>query len=74
MRPSKRTHGHLHGSVTSRPARRPRPLRFDQKGLPVGLQLIGDKFREDVILSAALAFERETAGAFIRTADMGVTL
>ncbi len=50
------------------------PCGFGQKGLPVGMQLIGGKFREDVILSAALAFERETAGAFMRTADMGVTL
>ncbi len=50
------------------------PCGFDQKGLPVGLQLIGDRFREDVILNAARAFERETSNAFIKTADMGVTL
>lgn len=50
------------------------PCGFDQKGLPVGMQLIGDKFREDTILNAALAFERETQSAYMKTADMGVSL
>jgi aspartyl-tRNA(Asn)/glutamyl-tRNA(Gln) amidotransferase subunit A len=50
------------------------PCGFDGKGLPVGLQLIGEKFGEARILNAALAFERETAGAFLKTADMGVVL
>ncbi len=50
------------------------PCGFDATGLPIGMQLIGGKFREDVILNAALAFERDTESAFIKTADMGVTL
>jgi aspartyl-tRNA(Asn)/glutamyl-tRNA(Gln) amidotransferase subunit A len=50
------------------------PCGFDSNGLPVGMQLIGNKFREDIILDAALAFERETASAYMKTADMGVTL
>jgi aspartyl-tRNA(Asn)/glutamyl-tRNA(Gln) amidotransferase subunit A len=50
------------------------PCGFDNKGLPVGLQLIGDKFQEDVILNASLAFERETAGTYLTMADMGVRL
>jgi aspartyl-tRNA(Asn)/glutamyl-tRNA(Gln) amidotransferase subunit A len=50
------------------------PCGFDGKGLPVGMQLIGDKFQEDVILNASLAFERETASSFLKIADMGVKL
>ena len=50
------------------------PCGFDGKELPVGMQLIGNKFREDIILDAALAFERKTAGAYMKRADMGVTL
>ncbi len=50
------------------------PCGFDDMGLPVGLQLIGDKFREDVILNASLAFERETARSYLKAADMGVRL
>jgi aspartyl-tRNA(Asn)/glutamyl-tRNA(Gln) amidotransferase subunit A len=50
------------------------PGGFDGKGLPVGMQLIGDKFQEDVILNASLAFERETASSFLKIADMGVKL
>ncbi|NMA25606.1 MAG: Asp-tRNA(Asn)/Glu-tRNA(Gln) amidotransferase subunit GatA, partial [Clostridiales bacterium] len=50
------------------------PCGFDEKGLPVGLQLIGDKFKEAEILNAALAFERETDRSFLKTAEMGVRL
>jgi aspartyl-tRNA(Asn)/glutamyl-tRNA(Gln) amidotransferase subunit A len=50
------------------------PCGFDADGLPIGLQLIGDNFREAVILNASLAFERETAGSCLKTADMGVRL
>jgi aspartyl-tRNA(Asn)/glutamyl-tRNA(Gln) amidotransferase subunit A len=50
------------------------PCGFDEKGLPIGLQLIGGKFREDIILNTALAFERETSGAFCKDSGMGVTL
>ncbi len=50
------------------------PCGFDSNGLPIGMQLIGGRYREDVILNAALAFERETAGGFYKTSDMGVKL
>jgi aspartyl-tRNA(Asn)/glutamyl-tRNA(Gln) amidotransferase subunit A len=50
------------------------PCGFDGKNLPIGLQLIGGRFREETILNAALAFERETAGAFCKTAEMGVKI
>ncbi|SHH94206.1 aspartyl/glutamyl-tRNA(Asn/Gln) amidotransferase subunit A [Sporobacter termitidis DSM 10068] len=50
------------------------PCGHDGKGLPVGMQLIGDKFSEDVVLNASLAFERETEGSHLKTADMGVLL
>lgn len=33
---------------------------FDAQGLPIGLQLIGPRFREDVILSAAHAYQQVT--------------
>lgn len=50
------------------------PCGFDNKGLPIGLQLIGNKFMEASILNTSLAFERETAGAYLKVADMGVKL
>lgn len=50
------------------------PCGFDAGGLPIGMQLIGRKFAEAEILSAALAFERGTDSAFLKSADMGVKL
>ena len=50
------------------------PCGFDADGLPVGAQLIGRKFREVEILDAALAFENETGGEFVRPAKGGVSL
>jgi len=50
------------------------PCGFDEKGLPIGLQLVGPHFGESEILSAALAFERETAGEFLKSSGMGVKL
>jgi aspartyl-tRNA(Asn)/glutamyl-tRNA(Gln) amidotransferase subunit A len=50
------------------------PCGFDEKGLPIGLQLVGPHFKEDRVLSAALAFERETAGEYLRASGMGVKL
>jgi Asp-tRNA(Asn)/Glu-tRNA(Gln) amidotransferase A subunit family amidase len=32
---------------------------FSQRGLPVGLQIVGPRHREDLVLRAALAFQRE---------------
>ena len=50
------------------------PCGFDGAGLPVGMQIIGDKFEESSILSVALAFETQTAGAFNKTLGMVVEL
>jgi aspartyl-tRNA(Asn)/glutamyl-tRNA(Gln) amidotransferase subunit A len=50
------------------------PCGFDSDGLPIGAQLIGAKRGEKTILSAALAFENETGGAFIKAPTSGVKL
>jgi aspartyl-tRNA(Asn)/glutamyl-tRNA(Gln) amidotransferase subunit A len=50
------------------------PCGFDGKGLPIGMQLIGNKFNEAGILNASLAFERATNEAYLKTAGMGVRL
>jgi len=50
------------------------PCGHDGVGLPIGMQIIGDKFREDVILRVALAFETETNGTFIKQPKIGVTI
>jgi len=42
------------------------PCGFDAEGLPIGLQLMGPRHGERVILSAALAFERETSSFFLK--------
>jgi aspartyl-tRNA(Asn)/glutamyl-tRNA(Gln) amidotransferase subunit A len=36
------------------------PVGFDSQGLPVGLQLLGPRFREDLILQAAHAYQQVT--------------
>ena len=35
------------------------PVGVDSKGLPIGMQLIGDKFQEETILNAAYSIEKE---------------
>ena len=35
------------------------PCGVDSNGMPIGMQLIGNKFQEDVILNAAYTFEQE---------------
>jgi aspartyl-tRNA(Asn)/glutamyl-tRNA(Gln) amidotransferase subunit A len=37
------------------------PCGFDEQGVPIGLQLIGDALQETVILNAAFAYEQATA-------------
>jgi aspartyl-tRNA(Asn)/glutamyl-tRNA(Gln) amidotransferase subunit A len=37
------------------------PCGFDQQGLPIGMQLIGNVLREDLLLQAAHAYEQSTA-------------
>lgn len=41
------------------------PCGFDEKGLPIGMQLIGKAFGEAELLGAARQFERRTDGAYI---------
>ncbi|MBW4514083.1 MAG: Asp-tRNA(Asn)/Glu-tRNA(Gln) amidotransferase subunit GatA [Timaviella obliquedivisa GSE-PSE-MK23-08B] len=36
------------------------PCGFDQQGLPIGLQIIGNVLREDLVLQAAYAYEQVT--------------
>ena len=36
------------------------PCGVDSKGLPIGMQLIGNKFEEETIIKAAHAYERQT--------------
>lgn len=36
------------------------PCGFDQQGLPIGLQIIGNALREDLVLQAAYAYEQAT--------------
>jgi len=42
------------------------PCGFDKKGLPVGLQLIGNSFDEKTILKAAYAYEQATSHAGVK--------
>lgn len=50
------------------------PCGFDQKGLPIGLQLIGNSFCESTLLNAAYQFEQATRENVFRAASMGVQL
>jgi aspartyl-tRNA(Asn)/glutamyl-tRNA(Gln) amidotransferase subunit A len=36
------------------------PCGFDNQGLPIGLQLLGAAFQEDVVLRAGYAYEQVT--------------
>jgi amidase len=47
------------------------PAAFTPDGLPVGLQLVGPRLREDRLLGIALAFE-ENCGASARSPDVAV--
>ena len=38
------------------------PCGYDEKGLPIGLQLIGDKFAEQTLLNTAYAYEQLKGG------------
>ncbi len=50
------------------------PCGFDASGLPIGMQLIGDRFCEATILNAAHQYEAATRETTFRAADMGVKL
>jgi aspartyl-tRNA(Asn)/glutamyl-tRNA(Gln) amidotransferase subunit A len=45
------------------------PCGYDGGGLPIGAQLIGGPYREDVVLNAALAFENETRRRYLDAGD-----
>ncbi len=47
------------------------PCGTDQKGLPIGLQLIGNTFQEQTLLNAAYAFEQ--SGDYVPRVNMGVS-
>ena len=49
------------------------PCGFDNKGLPVGLQLIGPRFSEHRLLCLANNFEKQTDGCFLKQNDEGVS-
>ncbi len=50
------------------------PCGKDDKGLPIGMQLIGKRFAESEILRAAWQYEQQTAGQFVRQSEWGVRL
>ncbi len=50
------------------------PCGFDSKGLPVGLQLIGNSFCEATILNAAYQYEAATRTETFQAVNMGVQL
>lgn len=50
------------------------PCGFDQKGLPIGMQLIGNRFSESVILNAAYQFEQQTKNTSFLSVETGVKL
>ena len=49
------------------------PCGFDNKGLPIGMQLIGNKFKEATILNAANVYEK-AAGENFKDTKWGVKL
>ncbi|HEX2985711.1 MAG TPA: Asp-tRNA(Asn)/Glu-tRNA(Gln) amidotransferase subunit GatA [Caproiciproducens sp.] len=50
------------------------PCGFDAAGLPIGMQLIGDKFCEAAVLNAAFQYEAAARDTVFRSAAMGVKL
>ena len=50
------------------------PCGFGEKGLPIGMQLIGNTFGEANILNLAWQFEQATGGAFNKKVEGGLAL
>ena len=50
------------------------PCGFDSKNLPIGMQIIGNKFCESKILNIAHQFEAYTNYAYNKDLDMGVKI
>lgn len=49
------------------------PCGFDKTGLPIGLQLIGPRFSEGLLLAAANSFEKQTENCFSTKIKEGVS-
>ena len=49
------------------------PCGFGEGGLPIGLQLIGQKFSESLLLCLANKFEEHTGGEFLPKIKEGVS-
>lgn len=50
------------------------PCGFDNKGLPIGMQLIGNSFNDAKILNAAYQFEKQTYAETHKEIEIGVRL
>ena len=50
------------------------PCGFNAKGMPIGMQLIGNTFHEATILNAAWQYENATHSTMFKSAEMGVQL
>lgn len=50
------------------------PCGFNAKGMPIGMQLIGNTFAESTILNAAWQYENATHDVMFKSAEMGVKL
>lgn len=50
------------------------PCGFDNKGLPIGMQLIGNSFHDAKILNAAYQYEKQTYVATHKEIEIGVRL
>ena len=50
------------------------PCGFDEKNLPIGMQLIGNRFAEANILNLAWQFEQATQGQFNKKVEGGLAL
>ncbi|HHV60178.1 MAG TPA: Asp-tRNA(Asn)/Glu-tRNA(Gln) amidotransferase subunit GatA [Clostridiaceae bacterium] len=50
------------------------PCGFDSRGLPVGMQIIGDKFNDARVLNAAYQFEKQTCDKIYKKTETGVIL
>ena len=50
------------------------PCGFNAKGMPIGMQVIGNSFCESTVLNAAWQYENAARGAVFKSAEMGVRL
>lgn len=50
------------------------PCGYDSKGLPIGMQLIGDSFQEGLLLNVAWQYEKENGKGLRKEMDWGVRL